>query len=840
MPKSAEIARMMHSSTASRLAAGFISTLAFVFATLPAHAAALEQPSGASPSTLSVKIIRDGFGVPHVYAATRYDLFFGYGYAVAEDRLFQIEMAKRTFNGRVAEVLGADYVEHDTATRRLSNPASIERQLAALPAADRAILEGYTAGINKRIVEVLSSENKARLLPKQFVDYRFEPEPWTDYDVAMIFVGTMAYRFGDSTREIDNLAMLRALHSKHGKEEGSKIFNQIFWLDDPAAPTTVNGRIQDPYRPTRIGALPQFDYLKGTPQPMHARKDTPLEPVTASNMVIIGSRKAGNAKAILLNGPQFGSYNPSYVYAVGLHGAGFDLVGNTPFGYPAVLFGHNERIAWGSTAGPNNVVDIYEEQLDPQNPNRYLYRGRYLDMDRRIETINVKGGEPVKVEITQTVHGLVVQRDEKNGVAYTKKRSWDGKEVQGLYAWIRKTQAKNWDEWRAAAASNPLPINWYYADREGNIGYASCGLIPDRPSHQSVWLPASGTGDMEWRGFLSFDQNAQVYNPDDGYILNWNNKPSAKFANSDAWLFSRLDRVNVFFDELQNRGLLNAEDLQAINRRTSFADVNIDIFLPYLEQAVASFPADSQEKRAVDMMRDWQRSGRLRSDENGDGYYDSAALPIFREWLTVMLRETFSDEFDIGSPIFGVVFATLYPQAGTPPRVQLGSTNVGYGARLLVNALLGEAAPVPQKHDFFNGERPTILIQRALRMALDTLTLAQGAEMKSWRDRNVPHEFNFRNFLGIPQANPDEFLRLPVYMNRGTENNLVVLLPDTIRAFDITPPGQSGFIGADGARSAHYDDQLAKFEAFDLKPEVFLRADVEANAESRIAIDVQR
>src|SRR4051794_28903041 len=168
MPESAEIARMMHSSTASRLAAGFISTLAFVFATLPAHAAALEQPSGASPSTLSVKIIRDGFGVPHVYAATRYDLFFGYGYAVAEDRLFQIEMAKRTFNGRVAEFLGAVYVEHDPPPRRLSTPASIERQLAALPAADRAILEGYTAGINKRIVEVLSSENKARLLPKQF------------------------------------------------------------------------------------------------------------------------------------------------------------------------------------------------------------------------------------------------------------------------------------------------------------------------------------------------------------------------------------------------------------------------------------------------------------------------------------------------------------------------------------------------------------------------------------------------------------------------------------------------------------------------------------------------
>ncbi|MET0532000.1 MAG: penicillin acylase family protein [Microvirga sp.] len=839
MPESAAPIRRMHPPIAFRSTIGVVSAIALGLATLPALAASIDQRGEPSPSISSVEIIRDKFGVPHVYANTTYDLFFGYGYALAEDRLFQMEMAKRTVNGRVAEVLGPDYVAHDTAARRLGTPVSIERQLAALPADDRAILEGYTAGINKRLTEVLAPENRSRLLPKQFTDYGFEPEPWIEYDVAMIFVGTMAYRFGDATREIDNLTMLRALEGKHGKNEGRTIFNQMFWFNDPAAPTTVTGRIDDPYRPTRFGAL-RLDYLKGTPQMIPARRDAPFEPVTASNMLILGARKAADAKAILLNGPQFGSYNPSYVYAVGLHGAGFDLVGNTPFGYPAVLFGHNEHITWGSTAGPNNVVDVYEEQLNPENPDQYLYRGRYLDMERRVETIHVKGAEPVKVEIAQTIHGLVVQRDEKNNVAYAKRRSWDGKEVQGLYAWIRKTQARNWDQWRSAAASNPLPINWYYADREGNIGYASCGLIPDRAPNQSVWLPASGTGDMEWRGFLPFDQNAQAYNPDDGFILNWNNKPSVTFSNSDAWLFSRLDRVNLFFDEMQNRARLSADDLQAINRRASFADVNVDIFLPYLEQAVASLPDASREKRAVALISEWRKAGRLRVDENMDGNSDSTALPIFREWLTTMLRQTFSDEFDSGSPVFSAVFSPLYPQPSASPRVQLGSTNVGYGSRLLVNALLGEAAPVPQKHDFFNGERPIVLVQRALRTALDTLSQTQGSDMEAWRDRNVPHEFNFRNFLGIPQADPAEFLRLPIYMNRGTENNLEILSSDAIRAFDVTPPGQSGFVAPDGLRSEHYDDQLARFGGFDLKPEVFLRADVEASAESRGVIEIKR
>lgn len=840
MPKFAAVTKAVQLSSARPYVTGLFSALAFGLATLPAFGAEPYQQSPISGTASSAEIIRDKFGVPHVYATTKYDLFFGYGYAVAEDRLFQMEMAKRAVNGRVAEVLGSEYVAHDTATRRLGTPASIERQLAALSADDRAILEGYAAGINQRIVEVLAPENRSQLLPKQFADYGFEPEPWLDYDVAMIFVGTMAYRFGDATREIDNLAMLRALQSKHGKDEGAKVFQQMFWLNDPAAPTTADGRSQNPYHPSQIGAVQQPDYLKGSPHTILAQTDSAFEPVTASNMLIVGARKAADAKAILLNGPQFGSYNPSYVYAIGLHGAGFDLVGNTPFGYPAVLFGHNEHISWGSTAGPNNVVDIYEEQLNPQNPDQYLYRGRYMDMDRRLETINVKGSEQVKVEVAQTIHGLVVQRDEKNGVAYAKRRSWDGKELEGLYAWIRKTQSSNWDGWRSAAASNPLPINWYYADRDGNIGYASCGLIPERPRTQSVWLPASGTGDMEWRGFLPFDQNAQVYNPDAGFIVNWNNKPSVAFTNSDAWLFSRLDRVNLFFDEIQNQARLSSDDLQAINRRVSVADVNLDIFLPYLEQAVASLPNDAREKRAVDMMREWRQAGRLRTDRNRDGYSDAPALPIFREWLTAMLKETFADEFDLSSPTFSAVFATLYPQASASPRVQPGSTNVGYGARLLVNALLGQSTPVPQTHDFFNGERPTLLIQRALRAALDKLTQSQGADMTSWRDPNVSHEFNFRNFLGVPQANPEEFLRLREYMNRGTENNLEILSSDAIRAFDITPPGQSGFIGANGSRSAHYDDQLGMFETFDLKPEAFLRADVEASAERRTTIEVKR
>lgn len=789
----------------------------------------------AAAQAAEIEIIRDRYGVPHIYAATTHDLFLGYGYAVAEDRLFQMEMAKRSFTGRVAEVLGADFVAHDTMTRQLSSPERIQRQIEQLGPDDRAILTGYAAGVNRRIAEVLAGESRDRRLPKQFLDRGFDPEPWSELDVAMIFVGTMANRFSDASNELNNLALLRALESRHGKERGGSIFAQMFWTGDPLAPTTTTDRTADPYEPARIAW--NADHLRGHPEPILASATgLPLEPATASNMMIVGARKAQGAQALLLNGPQFSSFNPAYVYAVGLHGAGFDLVGNTPFAYPVVLFGHNGRIAWGSTAGASHVVDIYEEQLDPADPTRYRFQGSYRDMERRVDTIRVKDAEPITLELFRTVHGLVAQRDEANGVAYARKRSWEGREIASLLAWIRSMRAKGFDEWQAQAARNALSINWYYADRDGNIGYVSCGLVPDRVESHPLSLPASGTGDMEWRGMLPFERNPQVLNPSHGFLLNWNNRPSPDYVNNDVWLYSRLDRTNTVYDEFQGRERLSAEDLRAINRRISFVDLNVDIFLPYLEQAIALSEAGDRERQAVAAVQAWRAAGKQRVDEDRDGFYDAAALPVFRGWLAAMLRETFADEFDVGSPLAGAIFATGYPAPGVPPRPQLGSTNVSLGSRLLLNALLAGSAPTPQRYDFLNGEKPSAVILRALRQALDDLAAEQGPDMAGWRDEVVTHEFNHRNFVGVPQAGEEEFLRLPVYMNRGSENNLAVLAADGVRSFDVTPPGQSGFVAPDGARSPHYDDQLALFDAFELKPQAFTRAEVERTAASRTTI----
>ena len=340
----------------------------------------------AANAASEVTILRDQWGIPQVYADDTYGLFAGFGYAVAEDRLFQMEMARRSVLGTVSEVLGPEHVEYDTKTRANFDQAKIRAQIEALPPAERDILSGYAAGWNKRLAEVMA--DKGALLPKEFTEFGFEPTAWTDFDVAMIYVGTMAGRFSHFSSELNNAKALDALVAQHGEAEGRKLFDQIFWIEDPLAPTTVPAGEQYQQKaeaPAPVDAT-RFAGLADLP-PQAGDDDRPR----ASNLWILGPEKTTDGSTVLVNGPQFGNFNPAYVFSIGLHGAGFDLTGNTPFAVPNVLFGTNGTIAWGATAGPLDVNDYVELELNPENPHQYRQGDGWADMRLRQETIKVKG-----------------------------------------------------------------------------------------------------------------------------------------------------------------------------------------------------------------------------------------------------------------------------------------------------------------------------------------------------------------------------------------------------------------------------------------------------------------
>jgi penicillin amidase len=783
------------------------------------------------PGRPDVRIVRDTWGVPHVYAGDTFGVFYGYGYSVARDRLFQLEMARRSATGTVAEVLGAPYADFDVSIRTNFTPSSIRRQIAALARRDRAILRGYAAGFSARVDEVLAQPE--RLLPAQFREFGFSPRRWTAFDVAMVFVGSMANRFSDATAELDNLRVLQALRERHGAATADALFDQLHPINDPTAPTTVPGARRARARAATASAqrgladAPEALSLARRRQALATDDARAGVPPEFSNVWLVGRRRARGARAILMNGPQFSWFVPSYVYAIGLHGGGFDVVGNTPFAYPAILFGHNRDIAWGATAGVGNSVDVYEEHLHPTDPNRYLFRGQWLTMGRRTETIAVKGEPDRRIEVLRTRHGLVLSTDPARRIAYAKRRAWDGLEIRSLIAWTRSTQASNHREWSRQAARHALTINWYYADRHGNIAYAHTGRYPIRARGHDPRLPALGTGSMEWRGFHPFRWNPQVVNPRTGYLANWNNKPARSYDNNDTVAWGYADRVSVIDRLIARQRRLGPRRMVAINRQVAHTDVAAPFLLPHVRTATAGLAAGDPARLAGDVLARWNG---LDVDRDGDGRYDDPATALMRTWLPLLQRAVLGD--DIPAAVAGAYLRTGYPD---PARTEgLGSVNITNGTKAVVNALRGAAAGVRQTYDVFNGADRLEVVRQTLREAVAQLGARFGADPVAWREPIAPLIFSAKNFWGIPQASPGEQIREGALPNRGTENDLVVFpARGRVRGYEVVAPGQSGFVDAAGRRARHYSDQLGLYRDFRLKRTWLFPDDVRAHRASR-------
>ncbi|MYM89345.1 penicillin acylase [Rugamonas sp. FT82W] len=798
----------------------YLQGLCLAFAAgLPSHAAAAD-----------VTIKRDNYGVPHIYANNVRSLFYGYGYAVAEDRLYQMEMVKRSAQGTVAEVLGADHVAVDRVSRADLDPASLRRQLATLRPADRDIFEGYAAGFNARIREVLA--RRQALMPKEFIDAGFEPTYWTAYDVASVWVGLILNRFFSGNMEMANLNLLSSLKAAKGDEPGTRIYRQLRWTDDPTAPTIdANVALAMPPQSAtaQAGSIP-VNYLREVSPPAaldyQAVALARLGPAaaagmpTASNAWVVAPRKSADGNTVLYNGPQQGWFSPSIIYSVGLHGAGFDVTGSTPAGLPAIFFGTNGKIAWGSTVGGLDTNDLYQEQLDPDDQHRYRYQGQWRNMALREETLRVKDGADIALQIHATVHGEVQSWDVAKHTAYTLKRSWRGHEVETLLGWIHVSRAGNWKQFLAQAQRVAASITWFYADKSGNIGYAGLGRLPRRPATQQIQFPANGDGSMEWRGSLPFSANPKQLNPAQGYLVSWNNKTMPGLT-ADGADYSYVDRVNELGAQLAAQPSLSKDAIWNIDRRAATADLNHRYFGAYLRQAVAGLPADDRVRQAAQLVADWD--GQLVDDGQG-AYRNSAAVAIFHAWLPLMLQELLQP--DLPKDVYAKYAATGYLPALSPL-----SAKPGAGAKQLWYALQQGRGGAPFAYDFLHGRDADQLIRATLGQALTTLAARQGPDQRSWRVPVVPMQFAAVSAIGVLWGAAAGAHVVAPYRNRGSVSVLVTLGRDGVSMCSAAAPGQSAFINAEGTPDQHYADQLPLFETFSCKEDHLTPSQVDAHLE---------
>ena len=444
-----------------------------------------------------VEIIRDRWGIPHIFAQTVTDLVFAQGYVHAQDRLWQMEFNRRIASGRLSEIFGDVTLKEDRFLRTVGLRRSAELDLAQLDPETRSTLESYAAGVNAYI-----TQNRRRL-PVEFTVLRFAPEPWTPVDT-LAFAKLMAWVLGGNWES----EILRAhILSRFGPAAAHLLLPPY----PGNHPVVLQPAVSNAFRSRAI-----LNLLDVAPR---------ATGIGSNNWVLSGTRTS-TGRPILANDPHLEAQMPSIWYEMHLSGGGYDAIGSTFPGTPGVIIGHNASIAWGVTNAGPDVMDLYIERFDAADPTRYEYRGRWERAQIVREEIRVKGrDEPVVEAVRITRHGPILNNVEEGLDAFLALR-WTGLDASTTSASVlRIGRARNWDEFRDALRLWTVPAqNFVYADREGNIGYQLPGRIPIRAKGRGG-VPVPGwTGQHEWIGEIPFDALPSMLNPARGYVVTANNR----------------------------------------------------------------------------------------------------------------------------------------------------------------------------------------------------------------------------------------------------------------------------------------------------------------------------
>jgi penicillin amidase len=500
----------------------------------PFRAVAQQPPQTTSPPTLrvaglgqAVTIRRDERGIPYIEAADETDLYFAQGYVTASDRLWQMELLRRTARGELAEIFGAgpenSALESDKQHRRYGFARLAERQAVMLPPKLRAALEAYARGVN-----AYAESLDAKSLPPEFQILQIKPRPWQPADslaIGKLFDETLSTSWGTE--------LTRAAFADLPQSVREQLFPETSPLDVllVGKDQPIKIKTSSLQQKATVGA----DTLQALAVAESARRES-LERVglyaldlAASNNWVVNGKHTVTGKPLLANDPHLNASAPSVWYMAHLSTPGNRVAGVSVAGLPGIAIGHNEHMAWGVTSLEPDVQDLYVEKFDTENPRRYLTPAGWREAEVRAEEIKVRKSqlgtatETVPIEVTVTRHGPVVL--EREGKRYS--LHWTALDPQANLSesFYLVNYARNWDDLRAAYRNyNGPAFNIVYADVRGHIGYQATGRFPIRKTGNGT-LPYDGsTDDGEWTGFIPYDAMPSVYDPPGGIIVTANSR----------------------------------------------------------------------------------------------------------------------------------------------------------------------------------------------------------------------------------------------------------------------------------------------------------------------------
>jgi penicillin amidase len=748
-----------------------------------------------------VEVLRDRWGTPHIYARNTADLFFAQGFVAAQDRMWQLEMWRRNGEGRLAEVLGPEYVTRDRFARLLAFRGNWDEELRRYHREGPVIFESFARGVNAAIHQALAEER----VPIEFDVAGFRPQPvWTAQTVANRMPGWSLTR--NVASEVQRALDIKTMGLQKTQE---------LRPTDPARTLTVpDGLDLDDIDADILAVARNANNLQ-----------YPVSADFGSNNWVVGGPKSTTGMPLLANDPHREVVNPSLRYLVHLNAPGWNAIGATEPAAPGISIGHNDRIAWGFTILGIDQQDLYVEDTKPDAQTSYLVDGVWQPMQVRRELIYVKGRtDPIEVELKYTRHGPVLHENAVRHRAFALR--WAGAEPggAGYLGSINVMQARNWAELNAAFAKS-----WFtpshsivYADVDGHYGYAGVGLTPVRKNWDGL-LPVPGEDSRyEWQGFVPFDRLPKSLDAPAGFYNTSNNDVVPKivphyrlplgYEYGSSYRYDRIKEV------LGAKRTLGMSDMQA------------------LQQDALSIPA----RRLVPLLRAVVTS-------EADVRW---AIDTLLRWNFVLDRES------VAATIYEFWINQLAPMAYGPRVPEAAKARFGPAGRAAPYDI-DEVIRWMERPDAAYGAdaaargatRDRILIE-AMRLGLADLTKRVGPDRSQWKWGDV-HTADLIHPLGLSDKTRELFRITPirrggdgftpmaatsvsntnVKQQSGASIMFVLDVQDWDRSTALNTPGNSGQPG-----SPHYADLAPLWGNGEYFPLAFSRKKVDEVTGHRLVL----
>ncbi len=717
-----------------------------------------------------VRVFRDSWGIPHVFARTPRGAFWAQGYLECEDRFYQMDLFRRGARGRASELRGRDALANDRdRLRRGYTEDELKAMFDAGGERFRAAVSAYTDGVNAWL-------QSGAALPPEYAALGEKPHPWSVTDCVAIGVA-MARRFGEAgDTELTAARVLSELTKKIGPEDARKVMGDLLREKDLAAPTTLNDYTRakrDARKGCAPGPLPSDEayarYRAELDEILASRAALGMPTYFGSNAWVAAPKKSSSGNPLLYGGPMMGFATPSICNEVHLVAEGLQVGGMSFPGAPGVMIGWNDRIAWTTTSGGADLVDVYALDLNPENPEEYRYHGEWKKFEILDCEINVRGGNVEKVRVYRSVYGpLATEPDLKAHRAYTMRLSFWKSEQKTFEGVLDLDFAGTVEEFQAGVRKIVTSHNFFCATRDGHIGFWYCGAHPIRKAGHDPRFPADGNGGMEWEGLLPVEKWPQKVDPEWGYFANWNNKPSADWPYAG---FGQIFWGKKIIDVLESEEKLSAERFGQIARLTAYHAYLADYFVPIVLEA-AKESDDADVKKGAEILEKWDHM-------NLDG---EAAPQLLDRWVRSMMARTFGNLVD--------------------PTLLLSRDVQRFLVDPLLYLLLGERSVVPLHYDYTRKRDLKGLARDALKDAMKA-----GAEPLAWKEPLI----DFGGDVGKAKS----------MRGRGTFQMVVEMTPQGPQAVTLSAPGQS-----ERKDSPHYKDQLDLFTKWGYKPFVWRREDM--------------